>query len=458
MATPAPIIQHVVVSNMHLHPILQQLRADGEALGWAPLTVLGDTTIRIESPNFFGPKLTLMRDWLRTQPTSAIILFTDAHDVRITARPEEVLAAYRSYAAPVVLSAERNCWPNERAAPFYMTYANPNVIYKYVNSGGYIGNAGDLLALLEAANAEEMFKPTTDDQGVFTRIYLTHQKNPAYVRLDTECRIFQCLYLAQNEIDPTVATNKLTGTQPLVWHGNAGGTNGDVFFRNIVCRWPVGGPVAPRRSAEWIAQYLTSIYQTPPSAPSQPVAWDLGNIIRRYYATNAILWYLYGLVLEKQCDLGAACEAHREALRLAPYFAAPVFSLAEYYVQTSRPTAACECLLTSVYQQPTVGHPNADEIPTRRLMDQLRAVSMLGPIYEGAANTTAARGVYEYAHNELSRAVKEAIYMRLSPADRKKCDDLWRLVCDSLARLTQYDADATVSPRYRAHGHAGLWT
>lgn len=458
-----PPIQHVVVSNQPDHPVLRQLHADAAALGWSPIVVLGDPSVRCGPPSHFGPKLTLMMEWLRRVPAAdQIVLFTDAHDVRVTARPEAVLAAYRSYAGPqgaplpVVLSAERNCWPDERAAAYYATHRDSRVVYKYVNSGGYIGPAGALLALLTAADAEEPFTAATDDQGAWTRIYLTHQ---ASVRLDTECRIFQSLHLAENDVDATSGMNQRTGTLPLVWHGNSGAA----FFRDVVRRWPVGGPAqTPRRSAEAIARYLSLVYQAAGTASPPPVAWDLADVLRRDHANSAVLWYLYGLVLEKQCDLRAACSAYQEAVRIEQHFAVPVFSLAEYYVHTGRPIAARDCLLSCVYRRPTVSHPNAaGERPTVRLMDQLRAVSLLGPIYEAAGDTAAARGVYTDAYDALILATDGTTGLSatngLNADNRQRCSDIWSIVCDSLARLTQNDPDATLSPRYRAQGHAGLW-
>jgi procollagen-lysine,2-oxoglutarate 5-dioxygenase, invertebrate len=236
MSTPA--IYHCVVSNKPNHPILKQIRHDADVNKW-DLTVLGSSLLADGTPLPIGPfdgfgfKILLAREFLNTLQDDDIMLFTDGHDVRILATPEEVIHRFLSFNTRIVFSAERNCWPYEESAKYYKTTNNPFVVYKYLNSGGYIGYVSALKQLID-----EEFKTVTqktDDQGFFTQLYLKHQNKPELIRLDTMCTLFQSLHLAENDIDISSLRNTLTKRTPLIWHGNGGGAERNAFFRNIIC-------------------------------------------------------------------------------------------------------------------------------------------------------------------------------------------------------------------------------
>jgi procollagen-lysine,2-oxoglutarate 5-dioxygenase, invertebrate len=237
MSTPA--IYHCVVSNKPTHPILLQMKQDAEVNKW-DLTVLGSSLLADGTPLPIGPfdgfgfKILLAREFLNTLQDDDIMLFTDGHDVRILATPEEVIQRFLTFNTRIVFSAERNCWPHAESAKYYKTSTNPFIVYKYLNSGGYIGYVSDLKQLMD----EEFYTitQTTDDQGFFTQLYLKYQNKPGFIQLDTMCRIFQSLHLAENDIDTYTLRNTMTKQTPLIWHGNGGGREGNAFFTNVICK------------------------------------------------------------------------------------------------------------------------------------------------------------------------------------------------------------------------------
>lgn len=175
-------------------------------------------SVQIGHGKGFGYKIILLRIFLDTVTDDDHVLFTDGHDVRITGSPDEIMARYWDFGADIVFAAERNCWPVKAMEQKYLTNNFPDIVYKYLNSGGFIGRVGPLKKFLDE-NFHNV-SGTTDDQTFYTNIYLNFQQDRRRVQLDTRATIFQCLHLAMQDIDKTNLKNNLTGTSPLVWHSN----------------------------------------------------------------------------------------------------------------------------------------------------------------------------------------------------------------------------------------------
>lgn len=241
MSKKRPFIHIVVISNKPAHPVLQLMKQDAATLGWIDFTVLGEDQpdMKIGLEHGYGMKVLLMDEHLRSLPSDDIVLFMDAHDVRILGTPEEVLHRFLKQETRILIAAEKNCYPTPEAARYYKCYSDRSIIYKYVNSGAYIGYVGALQDFIR--KGIEHVRIETLDQDTFTGLFLRYQTNSAFVKLDHQCELFQCIFMAHDDIDLTTLTNRVTKTRPVVWHGNGGNDEGDVIF-NKICKVKVQTP------------------------------------------------------------------------------------------------------------------------------------------------------------------------------------------------------------------------
>lgn len=77
-----------------------------------------------------------------------LILFTDAYDTLFIRGEQHIKDAYDTFPQPVVFSAEAGSWPLGGLG-FALLKTPPVYPYPFLNSGGYLGPAGELLALLD---------------------------------------------------------------------------------------------------------------------------------------------------------------------------------------------------------------------------------------------------------------------------------------------------------------------
>ncbi|KAL1116366.1 hypothetical protein AAG570_004841 [Ranatra chinensis] len=143
------------------------------------------------------------------------------YDVIFTSGVETILKKFTSFESRVVFSAEYYCWPDESLMPLYPSSESP---YKYLNSGGFIGFASDLLELINS-------KPISnrdDDQLFYTKIFLDKKLREKHrVRLDTRANIFQNLNGAEGDVkvisdedEESYVFNTVHASRPSVIHGN----------------------------------------------------------------------------------------------------------------------------------------------------------------------------------------------------------------------------------------------
>lgn len=172
-----------------------------------------------------GYKANLLRKALRPFKgnTDTIILFTDSYDVMLLGPPSQVLEKFKKFDSRLVFSAEVLIWPKKSLAPEFPVTEYP---YKYLNSGGFIGYAGDIYKILE----DHPLKDTDDDQLFYTEIYLNKTLREKYrIMLDHKASIFQSLNAAIQDVklnfdqakeEGVMLENVVTGEKPLVLHGN----------------------------------------------------------------------------------------------------------------------------------------------------------------------------------------------------------------------------------------------
>jgi hypothetical protein len=81
-------------------------------------------------------------------PDDELLLFADGYDTVFAQGESCVRAAYGELSASVVFGAELNCWPLA-VVGLVLQDGPPGRPYPYLNSGAFIGPAGEILALLK---------------------------------------------------------------------------------------------------------------------------------------------------------------------------------------------------------------------------------------------------------------------------------------------------------------------
>ena len=153
-----------------------------------------------------------------------VVLCADGYDVMIAGDRGELLHAYDSMAAPIVIAGERGCWPQHFCSELGAAQYKPHSFvgpFHYVNSGLVIGTAQALKATME----EILRFPVFEDQEAWTRFYLAHQHSRRVV-VDEFGALFLCLTLRNASTEFHFDrmrgrwVDRMTTLAPLVLHGN----------------------------------------------------------------------------------------------------------------------------------------------------------------------------------------------------------------------------------------------
>ncbi|CAG9463708.1 unnamed protein product [Pedinophyceae sp. YPF-701] len=214
--------------------------------------------------------------FLEALPPATVVLHLDASDTAVLGTPEEILAAFRSMAADIVLATEFNLFPDKGDAirKHMEDRLGGRSGAPFINAGTVIGYAGALLGMYRRMAADDFSylrhttfdtefsvgrifdAPFSEQRGVYN-YFFNHEKDPvqvagaaaeaaarsghlepAHVRLDYDQKLFGTLYKAgetprvsaeeakvvcRDEGGGVECTNVLTGAHPLVWHGQGKG-------------------------------------------------------------------------------------------------------------------------------------------------------------------------------------------------------------------------------------------
>lgn len=178
-----------------------------------------------------------LRHWLRGNGCFAdILIVSDSYDIIFSSHPDEIGDLF-GRSDEVVFNAEKGLFPRGDLANAFPDYGTP---WRYLNSGLFIGKPGNILAMLETMNmddiADDYRSPDIEhggggrmihpnDQGWYQFLFAAH---PVPMTLDNHCRMFQTLSACTpEEFDLTVPRfkNVLTNTEPRAWHFNGGAKN-----------------------------------------------------------------------------------------------------------------------------------------------------------------------------------------------------------------------------------------
>jgi hypothetical protein len=150
------------------------------------------------------------------------VFVTDVADVLILAKKEEILDKFADYHSPLVMSAEREHWPDEGIAGDFPE--DPNG-YRWPNAGQYIGRMEDVVQSLDwLLNKYRSYHPGMDNsQPWWSWAYV---RNELEFVLDRECRLFQTMSGGADGhvvIEGDRLLNTMTGNYPCSVHFNGPG-------------------------------------------------------------------------------------------------------------------------------------------------------------------------------------------------------------------------------------------
>lgn len=169
-----------------------------------------------------GYKINLFREALKVyqDDKDRIVIFTDGYDVIFLAGLPDIVEKFKESEARILFAAEGSCWPDKSLASKYPQVTGGK---RYLNSGGFIGYASDVFAILNAAVVED----TSDDQLFYTKVYLDEELRKKHkIKLDHKSEIFQNLYGAVADVElrfkgqDAYLQNIVYNTVPYIVHGN----------------------------------------------------------------------------------------------------------------------------------------------------------------------------------------------------------------------------------------------
>ena len=167
-----------------------------------------------------GQKINLVRNHLESLHDGDVVLFVDGYDVIINDTLPTILERYEDMGADIIFAAEKNCWPDATMSSQFPL----STIYRYLNSGAYIGKVSTLKEFLNEAVPND-----SDDQLWMQKRFLSSDwQSTDSANLDYEGYIFQC------DDDIEIINGQLSNGMccPCIYHGN-GGDDAKVRFKNL---------------------------------------------------------------------------------------------------------------------------------------------------------------------------------------------------------------------------------
>jgi len=183
----------------------------------------------------FQDKLLYVRDAIKDIPADDIICFVDAYDVIAYGSEEELVSKFKEHNCDFLISCEANCYPGEFSAKHPIL--NTKSVYKYINSGTYIGYQFAVFDFLDWKPADEIktFCKNGTDQFYLMSYFLEHYKTKR-ILLDYDQTIFQVMYgisWHDFEIRDGRVYNTILNTTPCFLHfngeSNLTNTKGDIL-------------------------------------------------------------------------------------------------------------------------------------------------------------------------------------------------------------------------------------
>jgi len=156
-----------------------------------------------------GQKINILKNRIEELPDTDVLLFTDAYDVFYSDNLETIKERYLDMGHKIIFSAETTCWPDPSIGN---QFPNVHTDYRYLNSGTFIGEVGEIKKLLRHDSIEDH----QDDQLFCQKAYLEGIYD---IGLDVECYMFQTHYTGITTLGNQLH-NPATTCCPCIYHGN----------------------------------------------------------------------------------------------------------------------------------------------------------------------------------------------------------------------------------------------
>lgn len=228
--TIATVCSKVPHENYYcLHEFVKSLRNE-------PLVALGTY------PNQYGglgskPRLLYHAIKDNTIKTKYII-FCDCFDLVFSQSPKSLFEHFYVFNSPLVISAEKNCFPSDLKEDYDKLESNTS--YKYLNSGMIVGETEALLTCLESMDApnipndywdaDKQIQVNPNDQFYWQQTFL---KQPVKIELDRHQILCNTMHdVKENELefcDMRLIRNIECHSYPCSFHFNGGAKTGGLM-------------------------------------------------------------------------------------------------------------------------------------------------------------------------------------------------------------------------------------
>jgi hypothetical protein len=170
------------------------------------------------------------------------IIFCDSWDLVFATTPEEIIERFLELNCDLVISAEKNCFPDDLKKEYdNLPYTSS---YRYLNSGMIVGYTNKLLEILEVMEVEKIPNDYWDaekhcnihfnDQFEYQKIFLNQ---PVNIKLDYQQIFSRTLHdakLEELDFSETRIRNIETNSYPCTFHMNGNGKTENGIRENIL--------------------------------------------------------------------------------------------------------------------------------------------------------------------------------------------------------------------------------
>lgn len=180
-------------------------------------------------------KIRLVYEFLMARTESEpFVLFADAHDSIVLSGASDILDKYQRIGAPIVISAEKTCWPDSTLSAHF-PYPRPpfhHSPWRFINAGGWMGERNYILRALKEMEVAYVDRWPGDDQRCWQEWYL-RDRGREVCHVDAGCEIFQTMSSSgQTDFAPN-GENQVTHQIPKILHFNGRTPNIGLWYRNL---------------------------------------------------------------------------------------------------------------------------------------------------------------------------------------------------------------------------------
>jgi hypothetical protein len=166
--------------------------------------------------------------------TEEIIIIVDSWDLVFQRSVDEMVEKFKQQSAPVIISAEINCFPVDYKSEFDAQKDDDDKAHHYINSGFIMGYTPEVKKMLDAMDASNLRDDYYDaagwhhfnDQTDYMKVFL---EQPVQIKMDKHSEYSVSIYgMSDDDFsleysgDAPVVRNKINNNEPFVLHWNGG--------------------------------------------------------------------------------------------------------------------------------------------------------------------------------------------------------------------------------------------